>query len=371
MKILIVDVDWYNGITTQPNMFCMQLSSYHRQLHDTVCAGLKRYQVSMEYDKIYLVRESISGGLPPIDVKNTKVGLIGKGFKFFSNYEKNLPEVINACAPDYSFYPRSKEKVDRANYVRFTNLSGKPLKEIQDYHGYKDSNITVITDEEFWKLSDEEIKTCLKKTLITEMLGFQKPINPKEFFKHDLQKIFRGRLIYAKFFSFSEPLVETTDVIKAISVLSKLNFSFAKLVEISVNPISFNHEGSNGLAYKDFERCLELAYYAKRKRIKINFTYIDRLQTPLWFLFEELSLWSEFDFHNSFVEHMLAMNCAQHRCTPTELVERPLWFSTPSTKMLMDIARLHTKMLNKYGFCAWGTRNSDFIDFDKIQGRKE
>ncbi len=371
MKVLIVDVDWFNHLRFTPNMLCMQLSSYHKQLRDEVSIGLEKYQISMSYDLIYLVRETIDGGLPPIKITDKKVKLIGNGFKFFTNYTTDLPEVINACAPDYSIYPRTKEKRDRANYVRLTTTNGTPLPEIQNYHGFKGANITIITDDKFWDLTDEQIKKLLKQIFRSELLGFQKSIDINKFIKHNLQDIFKGRTIYAREFKFCGNLINKRDVKKLIDDLNKIKFTYKGSLSVNVGTITVPHGNSNGLAYMDFERCLEIAHYAKRNKININFDFPDRRDSPLWFIFEELGLWSEYDFKHSFVEHMLMSACAQHKVPIEELIRHSTWFNTVPAKMLLDIVENHKPMIEKYGFSRWGRRNLPYIDLSKIERKRK
>jgi len=113
----------------------MKLSSYHKQRGDIVNFAENSYYLRLDFDTMYVVREGAAGSLPAgIPLCDPRVYLIGKGFRFYERYMKEIPEVISACRPDYLLYRMDEDnKMTRANIIQFYS-NGKRLPLIQDYH---------------------------------------------------------------------------------------------------------------------------------------------------------------------------------------------------------------------------------------------
>ena len=152
MRVTIVDLEWYNHKSFVPNPKCMKISSYYKQLNALVNFALNKFDLLMDYDEMYVIRESLTGGAFPveIDLLNPRVHLIGEGLKFYERYMKDIDNVMAACRPDYLLYPlREENKMAKADVVQFF-ADGKLLPDIQDYHNtYSKKHYTYVTDKGF------------------------------------------------------------------------------------------------------------------------------------------------------------------------------------------------------------------------------
>ena len=135
-KITIIDIEWYNGYSKIPKPLCMKLSSYHKQLGDIVNFAETSWQIQLDYDIMYVIREGTAGTLPKeIPIHNDKVYLIGEGFKYYNRYFKELPLAIDSCRPDYLLYKIDEDNnLTKANIIQFYSRTGVRLPIIQDYH---------------------------------------------------------------------------------------------------------------------------------------------------------------------------------------------------------------------------------------------
>ena len=87
MRVTIIDIEWFNKISFTPNVVCMKLSSYHKQLGDLINFPTNSFELNLKFDKMYIIRKSLGSKIPiELDIKNEKVFLLGEGFKFNSRY---------------------------------------------------------------------------------------------------------------------------------------------------------------------------------------------------------------------------------------------------------------------------------------------
>lgn len=118
-------------------MDCMQISSYHKQLGDSVSLAENEFDLSLKYDVIYICKNSKATKTPSrkmIDDPRTR--LIGSGFKYFKTYE--LPKVVYCCRPDYLLYPQPENETSytNANFIRFY-WKKELIEQRQDFHNAK------------------------------------------------------------------------------------------------------------------------------------------------------------------------------------------------------------------------------------------
>ena len=59
MRVTIVDLEWYNHKSFVPNPKCMKISSYYKQLNALVNFALNKFDLLMDYDEMYVIRETI------------------------------------------------------------------------------------------------------------------------------------------------------------------------------------------------------------------------------------------------------------------------------------------------------------------------
>lgn len=166
MKVTIVDLDWYSKKSFVPNAKCMKIASYYRQQQAIVNFATNSYELRMDYDKMYVIRENfINGGIPEeIKLLDDKVILIGSGLKFYDRYQEDIDSVMAACRPDYQLYPLTEEnKMSKADVVQFF-YNDKLLPQIQDYHStYHKKHNTYVVDRKFWEYNEADIEKCFEK----------------------------------------------------------------------------------------------------------------------------------------------------------------------------------------------------------------
>lgn len=93
MRIGLIDVDSHNF----PNLALMKISSYHKQLGDSV----EMVKMFGEYDKTYRSKVFTFSEEPTIIYTTTEEIKGGSGY----DLENKLPIEIESCFPDYSIYP--------------------------------------------------------------------------------------------------------------------------------------------------------------------------------------------------------------------------------------------------------------------------
>ena len=178
-KITIIDIEWYNGYSKLPKPLCMKLSSYHKQLGDIINFAETSWQIGLDFDVMYVVREGTAGTLPKeIPMHNDKVYLIGNGFRYYNRYLKELPTAIDSCRPDYLLYKIDEENnMTKANIIQFYSRDGKRLPLIQDYHrAIKGSKWNLVIDEKFWEHTYEDIAACVQTLKLDKNVVFQHEI---------------------------------------------------------------------------------------------------------------------------------------------------------------------------------------------------
>lgn len=195
-KITIIDVEWYNGYSRIPKPLCMKLSSYHKQTGDLINFAETSWQIKLDFDVMYVVREGAAGSLPKeIPLHNDKVYLIGNGFRYYTRYLKELPTAIDACRPDYLLYKVDEEnKMTAANIIQFYSRDGKRLPVIQDYHrGAKGSRWNLVIDDDFWMKARADVVACCQMLKHDKNVVFQKEVRLDDMLKDEVvQNAFLG-----------------------------------------------------------------------------------------------------------------------------------------------------------------------------------
>lgn len=129
----------------------MKISSYYKQQNAIVNFATTAYDLTMEYDKLFVVKENIMTNIVKgINLLDEKVVLIGPGLKFYSRYQEDIDPIMAACRPDYLLYPLRKEnKMSQSDVVQFF-YKGERMPQIQDYHNsYGKTKNTYVVDENF------------------------------------------------------------------------------------------------------------------------------------------------------------------------------------------------------------------------------
>ena len=358
MRVTILDLDWYNKQSFLPNIKCMKLSSYHIQLGDLVMLAQEEMDLTYQHDIMYVVREGMMGQIPPkVNVRDPRVKLIGRAFRFYDNYMADINEVQAACRPDYTLYPIKEEnKLSKADMVQFYS-NDKRLTKIQNFESaYRKAHYTYITDKDFWSKNIEDIKACVNLIKKSKNVAFKEPISLKNLLNRpDVKEIFFSLNYDTK---MALPVVNDCSADRNDEVLQflidfKKHYPTAKRLPVYFETIRRAHETS-AEAMEDFVKCLQLMEKAKKAEVAIFFKGPDRNLSPFWFYFEELETWSKYGIRSSFVEHMCQTAAFIHQIPIDSLLHIKSKWSTAQIEMLMDLAKFHPDIILRYGFLKWG-----------------
>ena len=113
-----------------PNLACMKISGFHKQMGDQIHL-LTEYSGFNEFDKVYLSKVFTATRYPPEVLKMENVEYGGTGF--YLDQAPELPYEIEHAMPDYSLY---------ADWLKGKGEEGKKSKK---YKYYRDYSIGFLT----------------------------------------------------------------------------------------------------------------------------------------------------------------------------------------------------------------------------------
>ena len=302
MRVTILDLDWYNNIRKTPNIICMKISSYYKQLGYVVNFPTKKLELSLDFDELYVVRDSLWGEVPTeINLLDLHVKLVGKAFRFHKRkYE--IPPQILACSPDYNLYelPESN-RMAYSNMVGFYDSRGNRLPVMQDYHsGYEKAKDTVVTDVDFWAKKIEDVKFCVEQLKNDKNIVFSQPISLKNLMEDEQKQ--------ELFFKLHLKRHESCQFIGHITEDNASEiFQFLQLVnnKMGAQKFTLKYEmyNSNKPDIDNIEIAFKIAATAKKNGVKLLLIAPSRMQCALWCYYEDLEQWSRCYFHQSYVQY--------------------------------------------------------------------
>lgn len=365
MRVTIVDLDWYNNLSFVPNPTCMKISSYYKQLGYSVNFALKDFEIMLSYDIIYLVREKLTGKIPScINIRDARVRLVGKAFRFYSNYVRELDDAILACRPDYMLYdlPLSNREANNC-YVQFYGNNGR-LPMIQDYHSaYEKAKDIVVIDENFWSKNIEDVRYCCEILKKERNIVFSKPISLKILAKETKKRKFLLGLKLKQMYSCTFVSdFEESDNTEVMEFIKEFRETFPHHV---VKPIEFKiwrpgYEDIDNIQYG-----LELAKTAKMMEVPIILKAPEREEAALWSYYEDLEAWSRNDFRTSYVDYVAGIQSRISKLEKIVVLEHEIHWSMVPMQNLADICRRRWKIVRDYGFLAWGDKTTEYVDLSK------
>mgnify|MGYP001772430155 FL=1 len=135
MRVTIWDLDYYYA-KEKVNCFnpdVMKISSYHKQLGDTINFVQTQDDIRRPYDLYYIIKENSKTPNPPLDFfTNRKIRWWGNAYRVRVNWK--MSDAMLGCRPDYLLYPEYNTQLERAEHVRFFNNNAELLPIYQDYH---------------------------------------------------------------------------------------------------------------------------------------------------------------------------------------------------------------------------------------------
>lgn len=373
-KIYIVDCEYLYKTSDVPNYKAMKLYSYHTQIGNHPIFISEEYQLTNNYDLLYLIRELRHTPFPPGDIVDDKrTILIGKEFELFEDVQE-IPLAAAVCRPDYNIYqlPRN-HKYANASFVQFFQ-DGKRIKNMQDWHRAK-SNMVVVVDLNFWDASPQGIVDALNDLVGELNIVFMAPVKLKKLLNEDVFNAFT-QLKLAKFYKirYNNNIGEDFESIsQAVLLLERLKqrFIYLNLSSIPVKIITKDHWSDKANILYDFERCLKIMTFAQKHRVRINFKYPKlRLASPSWAFFEFFKTWSNHYHTLSYIEALLKGSTSFYRISYADLLSKPQLWTTAKIKQAVHLIGNYPELMKAYAFTGWGgvySTTAERIDFAYVK----
>lgn len=350
MNVSIWDLDWFqNNSNSMPNVQCMKLSSYCKQLGYSVSFIETKEHLMLPFDKIFIFKEKEDTMFPSQQwLENPKAVLIGTKFKYSKSYK--LSATIMACRPDYLLYPIDiNNPYQSANFVTFF-CGTKRLEKMQDFHNtLKNGNKTIVADAEFWKAKEEDIKICLDKLKQEKNIVFLYPISLKILLDNaEIRSLFLS-LHFSKGSMFKWDMTgedSLEDFEKVINFISSLRqYTSSNIGKITIVPQNDTEE--------EYINTLEKIRMCKEKKIYCKIL----LRKKSEYKFKLLQKWLNIAPELSYVEFILHPACYSRKETWTEILNNPTQWSDKSILLLIQslISDRYSCILQDF-FLQWGDR---------------
>lgn len=297
MKVTIWDLDYYYT-KKKRNCFnpdAMRISSYHKQMGDQVNFVTNEYDIRRPYDIYYVIKEKPKTPNPPPDFfLNSKVRFLGKAYRVRA---WKMPDVMLAVRPDYLLYPEKNTREEKSEMIQLFNSKSELLPRIQDYSNtFKGKKRVILTDKYMWFADKKSLIQAFKILAEVKNLSFSEPIW--------IQKLYHDKELKDEFLKLKLTpgahlnwlTVEEDEFDIAFNFLLEVQATWPEVsvgaLEIKIKP--FKHWDSWLHAYRDFNRVKEMILRGKRVGIQIKIAPLSqRLETPYFLLFEEISKWTQ------------------------------------------------------------------------------
>lgn len=306
MKVSIWDLDYYYS-PSKVNVFnpdAMKISSYHKQLGDSINFVTKADDILRPYDLYYIIKENDKTPNAPAQFYlDSKVRWWGRAHKRRINWK--MSDVMLACRPDYLLYPEKETTIERAEHLRFLNDKGELLPIKQDWHNSFKSKKVVETDTALWTTSPEITLLVVKQLFNILNLSFFEPIwlpriASDQSIREEFMKLHFKQRAYINFTPIKKDwFYECAEVWKEI----KDKWPHIKIGKLVVKIDVDGHWNNKQKALKDFEELKKMCLFAKENKIDIEVMPLkSRLDTPYFFLFEMISKWTKKKWNASWLE---------------------------------------------------------------------
>ena len=289
MQVYIYDIDFQaNG---SPNFLAMRVSSYHKQLGDSVTLLREKEKIPPRPGRVYIFRRDSSLAKPPLSLL-TAPRVFVYGIEYFSNWEPS-PAML-ACRPDYLLYPRGKDKVERSDALQLTDEHGHLLAVRQNADNAETNKDTLITDEHLWNLSKEDLLQAFDSLKDRKNIYFLTPVTlSKIIYDEELTEGFLNLKLASRqelnFFN-TIPFVErTVDVV--LNFLGMLKEAHPR---IAIGTLAFYPKPHSTTDDENFLLMLKVMFWSKMNCMKIEFSRLHtRLDSVYSHYYELLGAWSK------------------------------------------------------------------------------
>lgn len=322
MQVYIYDIDFLKK--KEPNFLAMRISSYHKQRGDYVTLLKLRDKMPRKIECMYVLRRDPSLPKPSIDILyNSAVKVYG--IEFFSNWEPNAS--LLACRPDYSLYPRGRNKYERSDAVQFSDEKGHLLSLRQDDRNVETNKDCVITDEHFWKLSNSDIVKALSTLRGRKNIYFLSPI--------PFSRVVDDKLVTEAFlalnFATAVALPWENSLPFTDAAMEKVTAFFDRFKEkhpaVNIGDFTFYPKTTSGTDKDNILRGIKAILAAKTRSWHITFAPLrNRLDTAYSHYYELLRNWSV-QPHLAFFELIAQTPANQLGVTIEEYYWHPQWWT--------------------------------------------
>lgn len=380
MKISIWDMDFFYKKSFLPNIDAMQISSFHKQLGDSINFITESYHIKMEFDLYYIIRNKKITPRPPSSlIEDKRVKVLGKQMIIYDNYFE-INEVIGAVRPDYLLYPeKEKDAYYNANLIRFYVKNKlvfirQPIENQLKYH-----KKTLVVDLDFWDHSTNEILFCLNELQQYKNIAFDSFIQLKKIIQNEkISKMFlklnfsRGTLFKFKN-DFGWSFSEAKKIFDYIKLLREKNPSvfFGRIPFKTTTTDHWDEKNGVENGLEDLLRSLQIIDYAKQKKIHVLFIKPDRLklESPFWYYFEGLEYWTDKLDNLSYIEYMLNSAIKKLEIPWYAILNDPLKWITPNVQLLLRFMVKFPDAIKSWGYRQWGDKciNEQLINWNKIK----
>ena len=313
MRVTIWDLDYYHA-KEKVNCFnpdVMKISSYHKQLGDTVNFVTTQDDIRRPYDLYYIIKENNKTPNPPLDFfTNRKIRWWGNAYRVRVNWK--MTDAMLGCRPDYLLYPEYNTQLERAEHVRFFNNNGVLLPVYQDYTNSFKKKKVVVTDKYMWIADNLSILEALKRLEETNNLYFLKQINLKKLIDDEKLKQQFLKLKFSPGVNFNWSKIKHSDFNKAIEFLIELKrrnpSTHMGCLQIDYSDCGSAHWNDKESALKDFAEVKEFIVLSKRNKIRLRINIPEvPLETPYYYLFAVLAEWMDHkrEYRRSWLEFLV------------------------------------------------------------------
>jgi hypothetical protein len=363
-RINIWDMDFYYKKSFLPNPTLMKISSFHKQQEDLVNFITEEFHINLPCDIYYIMRDKKETPRAPSKITDSnKTRLLGKGFKFFPNYYEPSA-VIAAVRPDYLLYPeQEKNAYYNANIAQFYH-NGNLLKIKQPFQNTKSHHKkTLVIDKIFWDSTDENIKSCLLELREYKNIAFLYPIKLKKLIKNKeifdlfLKLDFSKGTLFKFQNNYGSSFEEALDLFELYKEL-KEKHEHVDFGKIPFKTVTTEHWGNQTNGLYDLERCLKIINESKFHKIKINLVAPDRrkFETPFWYYFEILEVWTTYFPEYSYIELMLHSAIKRFKMPWYAILNNSSFWQLPNTHFLLKLMINKKEFIELYGYRQWGDK---------------
>ena len=355
MKVSIWDLDYYYA-EEKVNCFnpdVMKISSYHKQLGDTINFVTTADDIRRQYDLYYIIKENRKTPNPPLDFfTNSKVRWWGDAYRVRVKWR--MSDAMLGCRPDYLLYPEYNTSLERAEHIRLFNSDGKLLTLTQDYRNTFKRKRTIVTDKYMWHSDTNSLLIALKELENVKNVYFLNEISLRRLLNDkDLREQFL-RLNFTSGTVFKWQIIKQDQIDAALEFLAELK-KYNPRVNVGAVTIDYSEEKekhweNKNSAMSDFEALKKIILKGKRNKVQIKVRLPQSLsESPYYYFFAALGDWTSGKmFKHSWLEYLTTKHSKQKK-EEFILWNRPTLWNEVFRDLLRQTYEDREFLLHKWG----------------------